>query len=258
MIKKTNRPVPHLLLRLKKKQEAIPMDAKAELSAALYKISPGKAAEIQKILSSYTITWASDNGRNDILKHISHFLTAKKIDGLSIRSLNNYQYNLKLFAGHMDKSIVKISTDDIREYIGYLFDERNLKDSSVQTHINVLRSFFCWLNTEGIIRKNPMAKIKSLRVDKKGARHALTTEELERLRDACTTYREKALVEFLVSSGCRLSEIAGIKLAAIDWQNRSVVVHGKGDKDRTVYFSIRAKLMTEAYIEERKGGEELF
>ena len=78
----------------------------------------------------------------------------------------------------MDKSIVKISTDDIREYIGYLFDGRNLKDSSVQTHINVLRSFFCWLNTEGIIRKNPMAKIKSLRVDKKGARHALTTEDL--------------------------------------------------------------------------------
>ena len=258
MIKKTNRPVPHLLLRLKKKQEAIPMDAKAELSAALYKVSPDKAAEIQKILSGYVITWASDNGRNDILKHISHFLTAKKIDGLSIRSLNNYQYNLKLFAGHMDKSIVKISTDDIREDSGDLFDVRNQKDSSVQTHINVLRSFFCWLNTEGIIRKNPMAKIKSLRVDKKGARHALTTEELERLRDACTTYREKALVEFLVSSGCRLSEIAGIKLAAIDWQNRSVVVHGKGDKDRIVYFSIRARLMTEAYIEERKGGEALF
>ena len=56
MIKKTNRPVPHLLLRLKKKQEAIPMDAKAELSAALYKVSPDKAAEIQKILSGYVIT----------------------------------------------------------------------------------------------------------------------------------------------------------------------------------------------------------
>ena len=90
------------------------------------------------------------------------------------------------------KEYVEQEPDDIREYIGYLFDERNLKDSSVQTHINVLRSFFCWLNTEGIIRKNPMAKIKSLRVDKKGARHALTTEELERLRDACTKNKEKA------------------------------------------------------------------
>ncbi len=258
MPKKSNRPVSHLLLRLKKKQEAIPMDAKAELLTALYKISPDKAAEIQKILSGYIVTWAADNGRNDILKHIGHFLTAKKIDGLSIRSLKNYQYDLKLLAGHMDKSIAKITTDDIRDYIGYLFDGRHLKDSSVQTHINILRSFFTWLNAEGIIRKNPMVKIKSLRIDKKGARHSLTTEELERLRDACKTYREKALVEFLVSSGCRLSEIAGIKLAAIDWQNRSVVVHGKGDKDRIVYFSIRAKLMTEAYIEERKGGEALF
>ena len=47
------------------------------------------------------------------------------------------------------------------------------------------------------IKKNPMSKIKSLKLDKKGARQALTVEELERLRDACKTYREKALVEFL-------------------------------------------------------------
>lgn len=76
MPKKSNRPVPHLLLRLKKKQEAIPMDAKAELLTALYKVFPDKAVEIQKILSGYIVTWAADNGRNDILKYIGHFLTA--------------------------------------------------------------------------------------------------------------------------------------------------------------------------------------
>ena len=60
-----------------------------------------------------------------------------------------------------------------------------MKETSLQTHINTLRAFFGWLTVEEKIKKNPMAKIKSLKLDKKGARQALTVEELERLRDAC-------------------------------------------------------------------------
>ena len=103
-----------------------------------------------------------------------------------------------------------------------------------------------------------MSKIKSLKLDKKGARQALTVEELERLRDACEGYREKALVEFLVSSGCRLSEVAQLSASDLNLTDRSVQVTGKGDKDRSVYFSVRARLMLQEYIRERKGGEGLF
>ena len=69
---------------------------------------------------------------------------------------------------------------------------------------------------------------------------------------------EKALVEFLVSSGCRVSEVAGLRVQDIDWQERKCKVIGKGGKQRTVYFSVRAKLMLQLYIEGRKGGEALF
>ena len=86
----------------------------------------------------------------------------------------------------------------------------------------------------------------------------VTAEQLERLRDGCRTYKEKALVEFLVSSGCRLGELVGIQVDAVDWQGRSVVVLGKGGKERTVYFSVRAKLMLQEYLARRKGGEALF
>ena len=103
-----------------------------------------------------------------------------------------------------------------------------------------------------------MAKIKSLKLDKKGARQALTVEELERLRDACRGYREKALVEFLVSSGCRLSEVAQLNVSDLDLIGRTVRVTGKGDKDRVVYFSVRARLMVQEYIVQRKGGDGLF
>ena len=111
---------------------------------------------------------------------------------------------------------------------------------------------------EDIIKKNPMRKIKSLKIDRMKARRPLTPEELERLRDGCQGYREKALVEFLVSTGCRLSEVAGIRVDQIDWQARRVTVTGKGCKQRGVYFGVRAKLMLQEYLAGRKGGTALF
>lgn len=233
------------------------MDTKKELIARLNSAFPGAEEQIAAILEDYRIT--RESGREGGLeKRIAVFLAAKKIDGLSPKTLKNYREMLEAFAARVDKPAGKISADDIREYVGYLVEKRRLKDSSVQTHINTLRSFFGWLDAEDIIKKNPMRKIKSLKIDRAKARRPLTAEQLERLRDGCGTYKEKALVEFLVSSGCRLGELVGIQVNAVDWQGRSVVVLGKGGKERTVYFSVRAKLMLQEYLSRRKGGEALF
>lgn len=166
--------------------------------------TPITAEAVTAILKDYIIIKDSDEQRSDLNRRIKYYLGAKRIDGLSERTLKNYKYNLEMFAARVNKSAAKVTTDDIRGYIGYLAENRHLAETSLQTHINTLRAFFGWLHIEEKIKKNPMSKIKSLKLDKKGARQALTVEELERLRDACQGYREKALVEFLVSSGCRL------------------------------------------------------
>ena len=188
------------------------MNAKTELAQRICATFPGgtpiTASAVTAILKDYIIIKDSDDQRSDLNRRIKYYLGAKRIDGLSERTLKNYKYNLEMFAERMTKSAAKITTDDIRGYIGYLAESRHLAETSLQTHINTLRAFFGWLHNEEKIKKNPMSKIKSLKLDKKGARQALTVEELERLRDACQGYREKALVEFLVSSGCRLSEVA--------------------------------------------------
>jgi len=220
--------------------------------------TPLTAEALTAIMKDYNITRESDETRSDLRRRIKYYLGAKKIDGLSERTLKNYKANLESFAAKVEKSTAKITTDDIRGYIAYLDETRHLKETSLQTHINTLRAFFGWLTVEEKIKKNPMAKIKSLKLDKKGARQALTVEELERLRDACRGYREKALVEFLVSSGCRLSEVAQLRAADLNLADRSVQVTGKGDKDRVVYFSVRARLMIEEYMMQRKGGDGLF
>ena len=238
------------------------MNAKTELAKRLVTAvsgdEPVTAETINTILKDYSIQRETEGDKRDLQKRIWQYLTARRIDGLSPRTLKGYKSNLEMFAEKVTKSTAKITTDDIRAYINYLGQEHHLADTTLQTHINSLRAFFGWLLEEEKIRKNPMSKIHSLKIDKKNARKALTAEEMERLRDACKGYREKALVEFLVSSGCRLSEVAGLKFDDLNFTDRSVIVHGKGDKDRVVYFSDKASFLIREYQKTRKGGEGLF
>ena len=234
------------------------MTAKIDLIAKLTALRPECAREIIKIMREYDVQTAQVYDRSNLPRRVEAFLAAKRIDGCRPKTIKGYRERLKLFMTQCSKPVQQITTDDLREYLAYLVDERHLMDNSVQAHINTLRSFFSWLVDEDNIRKSPMRKIKSLKIDKLRSRHPLTAEQLELVRDGCRGYKEKALVEFLVSSGCRVSEVAGLRVDDIDWRDRKCKVIGKGNKERTVYFSVRAKLMLQLYIAERRGGEALF
>ena len=115
--------------------------AKSELCAQLCGlVPPDSYAAIRAVLSGYTITRAEDTGQCDINQRVRQFLTAKKIDGLSPRTIGNYDDILRAFVRHVPSHVDAITTDHVRNYIGYL-DMRGLKPSSIQTHINSLRSF---------------------------------------------------------------------------------------------------------------------
>ena len=234
------------------------MTAKIDLIAKLTALMPECAREIIKIMREYDVQTAQVYDRSNLPRRVEAFLAAKRIDGCRPKTIKGYRERLKMFMTQCSKPVQAITTDDLREYLAYLVDERHLMDNSVQAHINTLRSFFSWLVDEDNIRKSPMRKIKSLKIDKLRSRHPLTAEQLELVRDGCRGYKEKTLVEFLVSSGCRVSEVAGLRVDDIDWRDRKCKVIGKGNKERTVYFSVRAKLMLQLYIAERRGGEALF
>lgn len=233
------------------------MDAKAELYARICAMLPDEATRLRlwDAMAGYDVLPHGLGGTLE--ERIAQFLAAKRVDGCTRRTVGNYELTLRQFTRRVDKPVGQIVTDDLRGYLAHLAG-RGLKDNSIQTHVNCLRSFFSWLVREEIIDRNPMNKIRSAKPDKKGARHPLTAEELERVREACRDYREKALVEFFVSSGCRLSEAVGIRVEQVDFRVRCVTVLGKGEKYRLVYFSPRAKLMLEAYVGGRAGGDALF
>lgn len=223
---------------------------------SLYEDYPTRE-KVEKLLEEYSIIPIEHKAIINYQTQLAYFLGAKKTDGLSSKTLANYNLYLNKFGEFVCKSAENITTNDIRLYISTISD-KGLKKSSVQSVINILRSFFAWLTLEEIIIKNPMLRIKSFRIDKLAARHALTIDDLERVRNACDTYREKALIEFLYSTGCRLSEAVQIDVADVDFERRTVKVIGKGDKSRILYFSVRARLMLQEYIQNRDGGTALF
>jgi integrase/recombinase XerD len=80
----------------------------------------------------------------------------------------------------------------------------------------------------------------------------LTEREIEHLREACLMPLEKALFEFMFSTGCRIGEIVSLDKNSVNWSNRSVIVRGKGDKERDVYFNVRSDIWLKRYLDDRK------
>jgi integrase/recombinase XerD len=218
-------------------------------------LQPEQVQELRTILDeelyNYTITQActalvvTDNMPGRIML----FLAAKRLDGLSINTIKNYKLILQRFAFTVHKDIEQVDVMDIRMYLA-LCTRSRLKNSSLATIISSLKSFFGWLENEEYILRSPMRKIKTTKVEKR-VRKALTREELEMLRDACSTLREKALVEFFYSAGCRLDEAQQLNKESIDWNNGTVMVIGKGNKERPVYLNARSILHLKKYLMSR-------
>ncbi|RNC63140.1 MAG: Tyrosine recombinase XerD [Candidatus Dichloromethanomonas elyunquensis] len=204
--------------------------------------------QLSEVFSCYLIRPAPvPEGHPDLTQKIDFFLAGKKLEGLSEQTLKGYLIDLRVFARHVNKSTVEITTTDIREYLQHF---PHLKQTSISGKISVLKSFFGWLHNEEIITKNPMIKIRSPKKEKRLPK-ALGVDEFEMLREACTNRRERAIIEVFYSTGCRLSELKGMNKADIDWQSLTVRVLGKGNKERVVYLSFKAAYHLKKYLSER-------
>lgn len=190
---------------------------------------------------------------NDMPGRVMLFLAAKKLDGCSKITIENYARILQKFCGVVHKDVEQIDSMDIRRYLA-LYSKSGVKNSTLATIISCLKSFFGWLENEEYITKSPMRKIKNIKVEKR-VRKALTREELEMLRDACRSLREKALVEFFYSTGCRLDEVQKLNIADVDWNSGKTMVIGKGNKERPVYLNARAILHLKKYLVSRNDSD---
>lgn len=221
------------------------------------KLYSGFAEELEIILGDYDIGRKStelsvlDETSDQAL--IRRFITAKIVKGLSERSLHYYTTTIHFFLERMHKSIKDITSDDIRLYIAMRLKKDGVTSTTAGNELRNLRTFYNWLYTEELIKTNPIAKVEAIK-QKKIKKEAFTEYEIELIRNACRTNRETAIIEVLLSTGCRVNELVNIKREEV--KGDSILVHGKGNKDRVVYLNAKAHIALERYMQERSDESE--
>ena len=181
---------------------------------------------------------------------VKYFLGAKMVQNLSQASIERYHYCLIAFFSVVRKPVEEITTMDIHTYLLYCKTRGN-SDSTRDGVRRVLNSFFSWLVKNEYLNRNPVEKVPPIKFQQH-KREPLKDTELELIRWYCQDIREKALVDFFFSTGCRVSECSDAKLSDIDWYTRAVNIrHGKGDKQRIVFFNAESEVSLKKYLETR-------
>lgn len=181
--------------------------------------------------------------------YLRKFLIAKTVSGRTERTIKYYEKVIANILEKINKTADEITTDDIRYYLAIRERRDGVTKTTANNELRCLKSFYMYLQTEEEIEKNPCLKIEQIKT-KKVKRPAFTEMEVEKIRAACETTREVAIVEILLSTGCRVTELTQMKINEL--KQDSIIVHGKGEKDRTVYLNAKAVMALEKYLKERK------
>ncbi|WP_413527620.1 site-specific tyrosine recombinase/integron integrase [Marinilactibacillus psychrotolerans] len=198
-----------------------------------------------EIIGKSTTTEAETNE-----KLLSMFLSAKRIEGCSEKSLKYYDSTILNLFSKVNKPIRELETGDLRVYLSEYQQERNSSKVTIDNMRRIFSSFFSWLEDEDYILKSPVRRIHKIKTDKT-IKETFTDESLEVLRDACDELRDLAMIDLLASTGMRVGELVRLNREDINFYERECVVFGKGNSERLVYFDARTKIHLLNYLDSR-------
>ena len=181
---------------------------------------------------------------------LSAFISAKKIEGSSAKTLAYYENTIVKMFRKIKKTVAEMTTNDIRTYLAEYQEERHLSKVTVDNIRRIFSSFFSWLEDEDLILKSPVRRIHKVRTDTL-VKETITDEQLEQLRDSCTEIRDLALIDLLASTGMRVGELVRMNRNDLNFHERQCIVFGKGNKEREVYFNARTKIHLQQYLDSR-------
>lgn len=190
------------------------------------------------------------NTEKEELDYLEIFLSAKKIEGCSEKTLIYYRNTIQHMLDSVEKSVCSIGTEDLRDYLADYQAEKKSSKITIDNIRRIFSSFFAWLEDEDYIIKSPVRRIHRI---KSGStiKETYTDEQLETMRDNCGNLRDLALIDILASTGMRVGELVLLNKEDISFDERECIVFGKGDKERMVYFDARTKIHLQNYLNSR-------
>lgn len=206
---------------------------------------------VANALAGYECSLVSNGAADsDTEEFLAAFLSAKEIEGRSEKTLAHYKYSLDKLFHYLNVPIRSITVFQIR---GYLSSEksRGISDKTLENMRSIFCGFFGWLHKEGLLPQNPCANLAPIKCAKK-VRTPYNDTDIARLEEHCANLRDKALIQLMLSTGCRISEICALNRSDIDFHSKECTVLGKGNKERTVFLNDLAIMRIRDYLESRR------
>ena len=197
---------------------------------------------------------------------VHNFISHIENKNYSINTLTSYINDLYYFYLFIKKDLNKVKYDDVRDYLEYLnLSDHKKKSTTIRRTISSLKVFYKYLYKNGYMLKKdyPMAKIFSPKVEKKLPHFIYYNDLLEIIRESSQDkdgVRDRLIIEMLYATGVRVSELVNMRISDIDFNNRRIIVHGKGNKERIVYYGEYAEEVLKEYLDThiRKNNEYVF
>ena len=231
-----------LLVEIEKDILGISTETLNKISSALDRAAQRYEVSIKEFALSVDV--------DPIPELVKIYLVVKKTEGLSAGTIENYSLILQNFFGRVRKNAADVTSNDIRLFLFDYKKYRNVSDRTLDKYRQMICWFFGWAHTEEYIPRNPAKSIKAIKHETKD-RQALTQMEMEQLRTGCESVRDRAILELMYSTGCRVSEMATLKKSDINWEAGTVHLFGKGRKHRNSYLNARATLALRTYLKSR-------
>lgn len=220
-------------------------------------ISPEQATVLEWTLSVILDDYQMEKESHEIVpydgnaeKIVRRFLTVKHLAGCSAETIKTYQFHLQKLILNLRCPLQDVDTNDLRCFLVTYKEKRKVSNVTLENIRLCLSSFFGWLHEEGLIKKNPMKRIPRIKSDKV-IKKPFSDNEMEELRMSCQRERDLAILEFLYSTGVRVSEVVRLNRDQINFHDGECVVFGKGSKERVVYLNSKACIHLQKYLDSR-------
>lgn len=177
------------------------------------------------------------------------YMSAMQIQGRSEKTLERYRYIIARMMRAVNVPTRQITVYHLRRYLA---DEkaRGISDRTLEGTRQVFSAYFNWLQRECLIEANPTANLGAVKYQKK-VKTVYSDVDIERMKFRCKSVRDRALIAFLLATGCRISEVTQLDRDDIDMVNLECTVLGKGNKQRVVYFDSVTAMLLKQYLAAR-------
>ena len=233
------------------------METKATFVKTLEKMLSAEitAADLTKVLSSvsdllgdYDLTQMQLD-TNEADDFLDAYISALRVEGRSEKTIERYRYLIQRMMKDMHVRTRSITVYHLRQYLANE-KARGISDRTLEGTRQVFSAYFNWLHRERMIENNPTANLGPIKCQKK-IKVIYTDVDLEKMKYCCASLRDRAIISFLASTGCRINEMTQLDRDDVDLVNLECTVLGKGNKERTVYLDAVTGMLIRDYLNQR-------